>query len=113
MYKVYINNLLNKLTSHCYAISINRLRLLSLSFADDIALLVLHPTFLTSLMGMCHKYSTKWRYEFIHTKSGAMTYGETKPVYFEKMKEREWILGDDTVDKLYEYNMIVQPSPEN
>ena len=26
-----------------------------------------------------------------------------KPVHFEEMKEREWILGDDTVDELYEY----------
>ena len=32
-----------------------------------------------------------------------MTYGETKPFHFEEMKEREWILGDDTVDELYEY----------
>ena len=49
----------------------------------------------------------------IYTKSGVVIYGETKPVYFEEMKEREWILGDDTVDELYEYNIIVQPSPEN
>ena len=64
MYKVYMNNLLNELTNHCYAISINRLNLLFPSFADDIALLALYPTFLTSLMGMCYKYSTKGRYEF-------------------------------------------------
>ena len=32
--------------------------------------------------------------------------GETKPVHFEKMKEREWILGDDTVDELYEYKNL-------
>ena len=44
-------------------------------------------------MGMCHKYSVKWRYELNHTKSGVMTYGETKPVHFEEMKERDWILG--------------------
>ena len=31
-----------------------------------------------------------------------MTYGETKPVHFEEMTEREWILGDGTVDELYE-----------
>ena len=59
MYKVYINSLLNELTNHCYAISINQLSLTSPSFADDIALLALYPTFLTSLMGMCYKYSTK------------------------------------------------------
>ena len=60
MYKVYINSLLNELMSHYYAISINRRSLSSPSFADDIALLALYPTFLTSLMGMCYKYSTKW-----------------------------------------------------
>ena len=54
MYKVYINSLLNELTNHCYAISINQLSLPSPSFADDIALLALYPTFLKSLMGMCY-----------------------------------------------------------
>ena len=53
MYKVYIDSLLNELTSHCSAISIKRLRFPSPSFTDDIALLALCPTFLTSLMGMC------------------------------------------------------------
>ena len=100
MYKVYINSLLNEQTNRCYAISINQLSLPSPSFSDDIALLALHPTFLSSLMGMCYKYSTNWRYEFNYSKSGVVTYGETKPVHFEEMKEREWILGDGTVDEL-------------
>ena len=60
MHKVYIYSLLNELTNHCYAISINQLSLPSPSFADDIALLALYSTFLTSLMDMCYKYSTKW-----------------------------------------------------
>ena len=89
MCKVYINSLVNELTNHCYAISINQLSLPSPSFADDIALFALYPTFLISLMGMCCTYSTKWRYEFNHTKSGVVTCGEAKPVYFEEMKERE------------------------
>ena len=54
-------------------------------------------------MGMCYKHSTKWQYEFNHTKSGVVSYGETKPVHFEEMKERKRILGDSTVDELYEY----------
>ena len=106
MYKVYINSLLNELTDHWYAISINQLSLPSPPFADAIALLALYPTFLTSLMGMCYTYSTKWQDEFGHTKSGVMTYGETKLVHSEEMKEREWILGDDTVDELYEYKNL-------
>ena len=59
MYKVYINSLLNELTNHCYAISISQLDLPSPSFADDIALLALYRTLLTSLMGRCYTYSTK------------------------------------------------------
>ena len=110
VYKVYINSLLNELTNHCYTISINQLSLPSPSFADDIALLALYPTFLTSLMGMRYKYSTNWWYELNHTKSGVVTYvvtyGETKPVHFEEMKERELILGDGTVDELYEYKNL-------
>ena len=106
MYKVCINSLLNELMNHCYAISINQLSLPSPSVADDIALLALYPTFLTSLVGMCYKYSTKWRYEFNHTKSDVVTYGETKPIHFEEMKEREWILGDGTVDELYKYKNL-------
>ena len=35
-----------------------------------------------------------------------MTYGETRPVHFEEMKEREWILGYDTADELYEYKNL-------
>ena len=103
MYKVYINSLLNELTNHCYAISIHRLSLHSPSSADDIALLALYPTFLTSLMGMCYKYSTKWRYEFNHTKSGVVTYSEINFAHFEEIKEHGWISGDGTVDELYEY----------
>ena len=106
MYKVYVNSLLNELTNHCYAVSINQLSLPSPSSADDIALLALYPTFLTSLMDMCYKYSTKWRYEFNHTKSGVVTHGETKPVHFEEKKECEWIFGDGTVDELYEYKNL-------
>ena len=97
---------MNELTNHCYAISINQLSFPSPSFADDIAVLASYPTLLTSLMGMCYKYSRKWRYEFDHTKSGIVTYDEIKPVHFEEMKERKWILGDGTVDELYEYKNI-------
>ena len=94
---------------HCYAISINQISLPSPSFADDIALLALYPTFLRSLICMCYKYNTKWRYEFNHTKSGVVTCGETKPVHFEEMKEREWVLGDCTVGELYEYKNLDVP----
>ena len=102
MYKVYINSLLKELSDHCFAISINTLRMPAPSFADDICLIALHQSFLRILMNKHHNYSKKWRYKFNHSKSGIVTFGETKPIHCQSMKEREWALGDDTVEELYE-----------
>ena len=90
MYKVYVNGILCVPTNHCYAIFINGLRIPSPSFADDITLLVLHPSFLKTFMSICYKYGIKWRYEFNHSKSGNVTFGESKPQHFESMKNCVW-----------------------
>ena len=76
------------------------------SFADDICLIALHQSLLIVLMNKCHNYSKTWRYEFNHFKSGVVTFGETKPIHCNSMKEREWALGDDTVEELYEYKNL-------
>ena len=52
MYKVYVNGLLCVLTNHCYVIFINGLRIPSPSYADDITLLALHPSFLKTFMSI-------------------------------------------------------------
>ena len=51
MYKAYINSLLHVLSDHNYAICIRSLQLTSPSFADDITLLALHPSFLSVFHG--------------------------------------------------------------
>ena len=106
MYKVYINSLLKVLTDHCYAISINRLSLPSPSLADDISLLALYPSFLETFMNISHAYGKTWRYEFNHTKSGVVTFGETKPIHSQLMRECEWMLGEFVVDELFEYKNL-------
>ena len=106
MYKVYLNGLLNSLTRHSCALSLNNIRFSSLSFADDISLLALHLTFFSTFMKMCCYYSIKWRYEFSHIKTGVVTFGETKCVHCEAMKERSWILGNESVNEIYEYKNL-------
>ena len=54
-------------------------------------------------MSICYKYGIKWRYEFNHSKSGIVTFGESKPQHFDFMNNRMWLLGDTIVDELYEY----------
>ena len=106
MYKVYVNGLLCVLTNHCYAIFINGLRIPSPSFAGDITLLALYPSFLKTFMSICYKYVIKWRYELNHSKSGNVAFGESKSQHFEYMKNRVWLLGDTIVDELYEYKNL-------
>ena len=104
MYLVYVNSLLHVLSVHNYAICITSPQLTSPSFADDITLLALHPSFLGVFM--CHQYSIKWRYEFNHTKCGVVTLGESNTLHFQSMKERVWKQGNDTVDEIYEYKNL-------
>ena len=101
VYKVYINGRLKVLSNHCYAIFINGLSLSSPSFADDISLITLQACFLKSLMTKCFRYSLQWRYEFNNTKSGVVTFGESKPLHLAVMQSRKWVLGDDNVNELY------------
>ena len=88
MYKVYISNLLQVLSNHNFSIGIRSLQLSSPSSADDIILLVLHPSFLNVCVDMYHQYGIKWRYEFNHTKCGVVTFGESKALHFQSRNER-------------------------
>ena len=94
------------LSNHCYAIFINGLSLSSSSFADDISLITLHASFLRSFMTKCFRYSLPWRYKFNHTKSGVVTFGESKPLHLAAMQSRKWVFGDDNVYELYEYKNL-------
>ena len=91
------------LSNHCYAIFINGLHIPSPLFADDISLPTLHPSFFKTFMNICHRYGNKWRYDFNYSKSGIVTFGETKAKHFESLKNRVWFLGDTKLEELYEY----------
>ena len=44
--------------------------------------------------------------EFNQTKSGVVTFGETKPIHSQLMRECEWMLGEFVVNKLFEYKNL-------
>ena len=39
-------------------------------------------------------------------KCGVVTFGETKPIHSQLMREREWMLGEFVVDELFEYKNL-------
>ena len=106
MYKIYKNSLLEELSSHRYAVFINSIELTSPTFADDISLLALQPSFLQTFKKICFQYSLKWRYGFNNSKSGVVTFGETKSTHFKSMQDHKWFLGESSVDELYEYKNL-------
>ena len=57
-------------------------------------------------MKICFQYSLNWRYEFNNSKSGVVTFGETKSTHFKSMQDRKWFLGESSVDELYEYKNL-------
>ena len=88
MQKVYKNGPLTEINNQSLASVINRLTLSYPSFADDISLLTLYPSFLQTLTDDCYDHSINWRskVDFNH---------------YTRMNEREW-----NADKLYEYKTL-------
>ena len=76
------------------------------SFADDITLLATYPTFLNTFMNLCYEYTIRWMYEFYNDQSGIVTFGETKRIHCQSFKQRNWVLGNETVDGRYEYKNL-------
>ena len=69
-------------------------------------MIALQPSFLQTFLKICFQYSLKWRYEFNNSKSGVVTFGETKSIHFKSMQDRKWLLGESSVDELYEYKNL-------
>ena len=57
-------------------------------------------------MNIYFDYGVRWRYEFSNSKSGIVTFGETKAQHFISMNKRSWALGSETVEELYEYKIL-------
>ena len=57
-------------------------------------------------VNICCKYGIKWRYEFNHTKSGVVTFVETKPLHSKSMKEHECMLGDAIVNEVHDHKNL-------
>ena len=106
MYKIYINELIKTISDCEYSLSIGPLKLGSPTFADDMTLLSLFPSFLQLLMKKAFGYSQKWRFDYNETKSGVVTFGEHGPTHFREKSCRSWQLGDKVVEEANQYKNL-------
>ena len=77
------------------------------SFADNICLIAFHQSLLKILTNKCHNYSKRGDMNLIILKVVSSHLVRVNPPHCKFMKEREWALGDDMVEELYEYKNLV------
>ena len=106
LYKVFINRLLIIISNYPFSLSIENIPVGCPTFADDLTLLALFPSFLQHLMSIVFDFSIKWRYEFNHNKSGVVVLGESKIQHAKNMLSRKFNLGLDVVEERKEYKNL-------
>ena len=106
MYKVYINSLLQVLTDHCYSICINSSKPASPPL--PMTYLWLHYTLPSSRLLWISVMNTAWHGDTNLTilKVVLLHLVKNWAVHHASMNEREWRLGDDIVQELYEYKNL-------
>ena len=105
MYKVYINRLFETVCNSEYSLVIDNLRTGSQTFADDMRLLSLLPSFLQHLMHKVTQFSKIWRYDYIQSKTSVVEFWESRVQHREK-QARHWELDGNVVTKLDEYKNL-------
>ena len=106
LYKVFINRLLFIISNDPFLLLIENIPVGCQTFADDLTLLALFPSFLQHLMSIVFDFSIKWCYEFNHTKSGVILFGESKIQHARNTMSRKFNLGLDVVKKRKEYKNL-------
>ena len=77
MYNLYINRLIETVCNSKCALVIDKRRTGSSTFADDMTLLCLFPSFLWDLVQKVTQYSKIWQYYYNQSKSGVVVFGES------------------------------------
>ena len=104
MYKVYINRLIETVCNSKCALVIDKLRIGSPTFADDMTLFSLFPSFLRHLMQkVTQSIFENLGYDYNQSKSGVVVFGESRVQHYREKLTRHWELDGNVVTELDEY----------
>ena len=106
MSKVYINRLIETVSNSKYSLVIDNLKIGSPTFADDMTLLSLFPSFLRHLMHELTQYSKIWRYDHNQSKIGDVVFGELRVQHYREEQVRHRELDGNVVAELDEYKNL-------
>ena len=103
MYKVYINNLIRKICDLKAGICLTNRFCSAPTFADDMTLLGLHASALSTVIRCAYDYCCKWRYEYHNEKSGIVDFGETPAMHGRMINTRKFFIGSSLIEEVKEY----------
>ena len=102
-YKVYINSLIRKICDLKVGICLTNRVCSAPTFADDLTLLGLHASVLSTLIRCAYDYCCKWRYKYHNEKSGIVAFGETPAMHGRMINTRKFFIGLSLIEEVKEY----------
>ena len=106
MYKVYINKLLKDLYTPGIGIILLNCNLSAPTFANDMTLSAVYPSYLNALISIAYQYFCHWRYEFNYDKTVVVTFGKSLACHSKAAKQRNWHVGPTHTDERDEYTIL-------
>ena len=76
------------------------------TFADDMTLLGLHASALSTLIRCAYDNCCEWRYEYHNEKSGIVVFGETPAVHGRMINTRKFFIGSSLIEEVKEYTNL-------
>lgn len=99
LYCLFVDELLDTLTSSGLDVSIKGLYCGTPMYADDLALIASSPEELQQMLDIVSQYASQWRYSLNPDKSVVMVVGESAITRAQARESREWLLGGPPVSR--------------
>ena len=108
MYKVYINSLIRKICDLKVGICLTNRFCSAPTFADDMMLLGLRASALSTHIRCAYDYCCKWRYEYHNekSKSGIVVFGETPAMHGKMIDTRKFFIGSSLIEEVKGYTNL-------
>ena len=106
LYSVFVDELLDILSTSGYGVRVNSIYIGAPMYADDLALVAESPQELQAMLNIMHSYTGKWRYNLNANKSFIMVFGESPRSRTQARSLREWHLGNEKVQEADEVHHL-------
>ena len=106
MCKVCINILIRKICDLKMEICLRNRFCSAPNFADDMMLLGLHATALSTLIRCANDYCYKWRHEYHNEKNGIVVFEETPAMHGRMINRKKFFIGSSLIEEAKEYTNL-------